>query len=154
MLLRFYLWVLSYCPWLYELAYSGNRQSEGQDNAMVRVTLLMVLSRRLISEIWLGFYRQDQPRCLWCRTCYTGRYHGYLHKKIQAGFAVGAVVLNDYTVKWWLCGERWCVTRIKEKICVHSLMGLMLRFYRRECRFGSNLPSIWSSRQGGASRKI
>ena len=26
--LRFYLWVLSYCPWLYELAYKwGNRQS-------------------------------------------------------------------------------------------------------------------------------
>lgn len=58
-------------------------------------------------------------------------------KKFKPDLLLGAVV-TDYTVhKWWLC-EGVDVYLQHQKICVHSLMGLMLRFYRREYRFGGN----------------
>ena len=69
--LRFYLWVLSYCPWLYELVYKwGNRQSGS--------LWLRNFINGTLASLAQDFDRQDQSRCCNCHTCYTGRYHGYL----------------------------------------------------------------------------
>lgn len=94
--LSFYLWVLSYCPWLYELAYKwGNRQSGS------------LWLRNLINSILAGlaqdFLTRTNPDAVIATHATPAGIMAIYKKKFKPDLLLGAVV-TDYTVhKWWLC---------------------------------------------------
>ena len=109
--LRFYLWVLSYCPWLYELAYKwGNRQSGS--------LWLRNFINGTLASLAQDFIVRTNPDA------------------VIATHATPAGIMAIYKKKF-KPDLLLCILQ-HQKICVHSLMGLMLRFYRREYRFGGN----------------
>ena len=94
--LRFYLWVLAYCPWLYELAYKwGNRQSGS------------LWLRNFINSTLAGlakeFICRTNPDAVIATHATPAGIMAIYKKKFQPDLLLGAVV-TDYTVhKWWLC---------------------------------------------------
>lgn len=94
--LSFYLWVLSYCPWLYELAYKwGNSQS---GSLWLRNWLNGVLAR-----LAQDFIERTNPDAVIATHATPGGVMAIYKKKFKPGMLLAAVV-TDYTVhKWWLC---------------------------------------------------
>lgn len=112
--LSFYLWVLSYCPWLYELAYKwGNRQSGS------------LWLRNLINSILAGlaqdFLTRTNPDAVIATHATPAGIMAIYKKKFKPDLLLGAVV-TDYTVhKWWLC-EGVDVYFRRQKTCFRSLL--------------------------------
>lgn len=134
MLFTFYLWVLSYCPWLYELAYKwGNRQSGSlwlrnfingtlaslAQDFIVRTNPDAVIATHATPAGIMAIYKKNSSRiCCWERWLLIILY-------INGGFAKALMCILQH-----------------QKICVHSLMGLMLRFTDGNTGSAAILPGI------------
>lgn len=94
--LRFYLWVLSYCPWLYELAYKwGNRQSGS--------LWLRNFINGTLASLAQDFIVRTNPDAVIATHATPAGIMAIYKKKFKPDLLLGAVV-TDYTVhKWWLC---------------------------------------------------
>lgn len=94
--LRFYLWVLSYCPWLYELAYRWGNSQNGS------LWLRNFINKKL-AKLAQDFITRTDPDAVIATHATPAGIMALYKKNFKPELLVGAVV-TDYTVhKWWLC---------------------------------------------------
>ncbi len=94
--LRFYLWILSYCPWMYDWVYKwGNREN---GSLWLRDFINGTLAR-----LAHKFIKQTDPDAVIATHATPVGIMSIYKKKFKPEMLLGAVV-TDYTVhKWWLC---------------------------------------------------
>lgn len=94
--LRFYLLVLSYCPWLYEFAYRWGNQQRGS-------LWLRNFINNTLAELAHDFIVSTAPDAVIATHATPVGVMSIYKEKFNKELLLGAVV-TDYTVhKWWLC---------------------------------------------------
>lgn len=94
--LRFYLWVLSYCPWLYELAYKWGNNKNGS-------LWLRNFINGILAYLAHDFIERTNPDAVIATHATPVGIMALYKQKFKKELFLGAVV-TDYNVhKWWLC---------------------------------------------------
>lgn len=93
--LKFYLWILGCCPWMYELAYKwGNRQSGS--------LWLRSLVNGALARLGNGYIKSIAPDAVIATHATPAGIMG-IYKRTHPELWLGAVV-TDFTIhRWWLC---------------------------------------------------
>lgn len=138
--LRFYLWILSCCPWMYELAYKWGNRENGS------IWLRSILNKALLA-LGSNFLRRVKPDAVIATHATPAGIMTYYKQKHPEVF-LGAVV-TDFTIhKWWLCDgvDAYFIAdeRLREKITVPSeiipygipVREQFLQNNRAQCRAG------------------
>lgn len=94
--LNFYLWVLSHCPWMYELAYKwGNKESS---SFWLRNSI-----NKILASLATDFIKNVNPDAVVATHATPAGIMSIYKSKYNKKIFLAAVV-TDFTVhKWWLC---------------------------------------------------